>query len=48
LIELADTCLKQASAASTPQLVTELLRMAKDYEQRAARITNDSVENSVG
>ena len=48
LIELADTCLKQARAATTPRLVTELRRMAQDYEQRAARITRELAENSAG
>jgi hypothetical protein len=48
LMELADICLEQSRAASTPRLIAELRRMAKEYEQRAARLTGQTAENSAG
>jgi hypothetical protein len=39
LIELARLCLRQASAARTPALASELRRMAKEYQARAAALT---------
>jgi hypothetical protein len=38
LIELARLCLRQASAARTPAVASELRRMAEEYEARAAAL----------
>ena len=37
-LELARLCLRQASAARTPALASELRRMAKEYQARAAAL----------
>ena len=36
LIELAKICARQARASSNPQVAQELLRLAKEYQRRAA------------
>ena len=38
LIELARICVEHARASQTPKVAAALLRMAKDYERRAARL----------
>ena len=37
LVELARICVKQSRASSHPEVTAELIRMAKEYECRAAR-----------
>src|SRR5437763_9920491 len=38
LIELARICLEHARASQAPKVAAALLRMAKDYERRAAQL----------
>jgi len=42
LTELARICLKQAQTAQVPKVTIALLRMAKDYQRRAARLRGDN------
>ena len=41
LTELARICLKHAQTAQVPKVTIALLRMAKDYQRRAARLRGD-------
>jgi len=41
LIELARICIDHARTARAPKVAAALLRMAKDYERRAAQLRGD-------
>jgi hypothetical protein len=44
LMALARICLEHASASKAPIVAAQLLRMAKDYQRRAARLRGDKEE----
>ena len=41
LTELARICLEHARTSQAPKVTVQLLRMAKDYQRRAARLRGD-------
>jgi hypothetical protein len=45
-VELAKICIEQARATTAPDVATELRRMAKEYQKRAAQMNGGQLPDT--